>query len=466
VPSDKVRSWFRQPAVIAFAIGFCACLSVALVEGEKPFYYDSGTYWALADSFARDGSFSLLDFENNGLRGYGLPLVYFVLQQLSFLNDSHTVMVFNSAVFAAIAAVLVPRLARASWPRNEWTVLRRLALCGVLLVFWRGYLSFPLSDFPALALALLALVAVVSARSPAWMFVAGLAAGLALDFRPAYVMLIPILLVLATWSWLEVRRRGGALPRGRMAAALGAFALAFALVSLPQSLSNHEHLGTYSPVPGGSGLVDLQYTEGLRLQRYDTYVGGTVETARMEYLDPATEAIVEDLPGGTVEGTGGYARLVLEHPVTMAGVFLRHVVNGLDQRYPSGYVEETQDAGNRIWRFAGFMIVFLALVRVLWAPARRRLGEARWRYPAAWLLCGSSAIASAVETRFLLPSFVLATAVVLAPGGWPSPVGPREAGARRLLPAAAIAIAGVAFYALVWIIVGGATDHVSFQSGI
>lgn len=458
--SDRVRTWFAQPAAIAFGIGFCACLLVALVEGNKPFYYDSGTYWSLADSFTRDGSFSLLDFENNGLRGYALPLVYLVLKQLSFLGDSLTVRVFNSAVFALIGAVLLPRLAHISWPRQDWTVPRRLAVCAVLLVFWRGYLTFPLSDFPALALALLALVAVASARSPAWMLAAGLAAGLALDFRPAYVTLVPISLGLATWSWLEARRELGTVPWRRVAACFGAFAVAFAAVSLPQSLSNHEHLETWSPVPGGSGLVDLQYTEGLRLQRYDTFVGGTVENARMEYLDPETEAIVGELEDGVVEGTGGYARLVLEHPVTMAGVFLRHVVNGLDQRYPTVYVEELQGEGNRVWRFAGFLLVFLALARVLWPAARRRLGEARWRYPAALLLCGASAIASAVETRFLLPAFALATIVTLAPGGWPSPVGPR-----RWLPAAVLALAAVAFFAVIYMVVSGASDHLVLRPG-
>lgn len=463
--SERVRRWLTQPATVAFAIAFCACLLVALVEGEKPFYYDSGTYWALSDSFDQDGSFSILDFENNGLRGYGLPLVYFFLRKLSFLGDAHTVMLLNSALFAVIGAVLLPRLARISWPRQEWTVLRRLLVCGVLIVFWRGYLSFPLSDFPALAAALLALVALASARSPRWMLVAGLAVGLALDFRPAYVMLLPISLGLMAWSWLELRRRTGEVPWRRAALCLGAFGLAFALVSLPQSLSNHEHLDTYSPIPGGSGLVDLQYTEGLRLQRYDTYAGGTVETARMEYLDPSTESMVADLEGGSVHGTGGYAQLVLEHPLTMAGVFLRHLINGLDQRYPTVYVEELQDEGNRVWRFAGFLLIFLALLRVLWPTARGRLGEACWRYPAALLLAGSSAIASAVETRFLLPSFVLATVVVLAPGSWPSPVGSRELGVRRFLPAATIVLAAVAFYAVVWIVVSGATDHLVFRPG-
>lgn len=463
--SDRVRPWFAQPAAIAFAIGFCACLLVALLEGAEPFYYDSGTYWSLADSFTRDGSFSLLDFENNGLRGYGLPLVYFLLKNLSFLSDSLTVRVFNSAVFALIGAVLLPRLARISWPRQDWTVLRRLLVCAVLLVFWRGYLSFPLSDFPALSLALLALIAVASARSPAWMLVAGLAAGLALDFRPAYVMLVPVSLGLATWSWLEARREQGTVPWRRVAACFGAFAVAFIAVSLPQSLSNHEHLDTWSPVPGGSGLVDLQYTEGLRLQRYDTFVGGTVEDARMEYLDPETEAITGELEDGVVEGTGGYARLVLEHPVTMAGVFLRHVVNGLDQRYPTVYVEELQDEWNRVWRFAGFLLVFLALARVLWPAARRRLDEARWRYPAALLLCGASAVASAVETRFLLPAFALATIVTLAPGGWPSPVGRRRLGPRRWLPAAVLTLAVVAFFTVVYLVVSGASDHLVLRAG-
>ena len=461
--SKSAKRWLRSPAVTAFAAAFLAFALVALLQGEKPFYYDSGTYWSLAESFVEDGRFSLLNFENTGLRGYALPLIYFLVQKLAGVltdNASLMVMAFNSAVFALIGAVLAPRLARIAWPTIEWSVSRRLLLCGVILFFWHGFLSFPLSDFPALAAALLALVAASRSDSAGWMAVAGLAAGLALDIRPAYVLLIPIVIGLIAWDRLEQRRRVDLATCGRLALFLGGLIL----VSLPQSLSQHEHFDSYTPIPGGSSLVGLQYTEGLRLQRYDTYVGGGIEQARMTYLDRHTDEIVLGLEDGAVKDTGEYAQIVVEHPITMAGVFLRHLVNGLDQRYPTPYVERLQTGWNRPGRVLGFLIVFLALVRVAWPVTRRRLEPARWRYPAALMLCCATSAASAVETRFLLPVFLLCALLVVAPG-WANPVGPPALGLRRYRALAVMAVAGVAFFAVVWTIGGGATDSLTLGSG-
>ena len=454
--SQSAKRRLTSPAVIAFAAAFVAFLVVALLQGEKPFYYDSGTYWSLSDSFVKNGHFSFLNFENTGLRGYALPLIYFLVQKTAGVFTSNTslmVMVFNSAVFALIGAVLAPRLARIAWPAIEWSILRRLLLCGLILFFWRGFLSFPLSDFPALAAALLALIAVSRSDSLAWMAVAGLAAGLALDIRPAYLLLVPIVLVLAAWNYFERQRRLDLAAGGRLAL----FIAALILVSLPQSLSQHRYFDSYTPIPGGSSLVGLQYTEGLRMQRYDTYVGGTIAEARMTYVDHHTDAIVYDLDGGSVKDTGQYAKIVLEHPITMAGVFLRHIVNGLDQRYTTPYVEHLQTGWNRPGRILGFLIVFLALVRVIWPAARRRLQPARWRYPAALLLCCATSAASAVETRFLLPVFLLCAMLVVVPG-WPNPIGPAAAGLRRYRALAVMIATGIVFFAIVWTIVSGATD--------
>lgn len=464
--SQNAIRWARSPATVAAALAFAAFLIAALIQGEKPFYYDSEAYWALADTFAENGHFSLFDYGYNGLRGYALPLTYYVVQQAAGVvtsNDSLMVMGYNALVFALIGAALAPRLAEIAWPQLRWSVPRRLALCALLLTFWHGYLSFPLSDFPALAAALLALVAVSSFSSPGWMLAAGCAAGLALDFRPAYVLFVPGLLSLAVWGW-ATQRDTDRVGKGRLGLCIGLFVAGIVLISLPQSIAAHRRSGDYSPIPGGSGLAGLQYTEGLHLQRYDTFVGGTPEEARMNYFDPHTAAVVADLEGGEVSDTRQYVEIVFEHPVAMAGVFLRHIVNGLDQRYTTPYVEKLQTRWNRIWRFAGFLIVFLALVRVLWPAARRGLEPARWRYPAVLMLGSATSIASAVETRFMLPVFVLCAMLVLAPG-WPPLFASSGLGLRRYRTATLIAAAAALFYAGVWAIVSGATDNLQLGAG-
>jgi hypothetical protein len=452
--------WQRSPAATAFAVAFLVFLVTALLQGQKPFYYDSGAYWSLSESFVKAGHFSFLNFENTNLRGYGLPFVYFFVRNAGeFLGfaDATSVAIFNAALFAVIGAVLAPRLARVAVPSVEWGFGRRLLLCAILWIFWRGFLNYPLSDFVALALALLALGVVGSSVSiPSFALVGG-AAALALDVRPAYFLLVPTVIALYLWRWYADDERRSPLWIARF----GCLLAAVVLVSLPQSLSQHENFGTWTPIPGGNGLVALQYTDGLILQRYDTYVGGPESQAQMNYVDRDGIRILEGVENGVVKSTGQYAKLVVEHPVQMAGVFIRHLVNGLDQRYDTPYIEHLEGASNKVFRIAGFLIVFLALVRLAWPRSRRRLAPISWRYLLALLLCSVSSVASAVETRFLLPVFLLATILVILPG-WTTPIGPPELGPRRYLPTVAIAAGAVVFFGVVAIIVTGASDSLLF----
>ncbi len=47
---------------MAFVAAFVAVLAVALLQGAKPFYYDSLNYWMLGEMFTVHGSFSFLNF--------------------------------------------------------------------------------------------------------------------------------------------------------------------------------------------------------------------------------------------------------------------------------------------------------------------------------------------------------------------------------------------------------------------
>lgn len=451
----------RRPAAASFVIAFAAMLLVSLTHGPKPFHYDSGVYWTLGATFAPDGSFSLLNFDSP-LRGYLLPLVFDGLASIADglgWNASTIVKLFNSAVFAAIATVLAPKLAELAWPERRWGIGRRLALAALLIVFWRGYLDFPLSDFPALAAVLLALIAVARSDSPGWMLLAGISASAAVNMRPSYLLLLPVLAVLVGFAWWEHRAEAATVRRALCAVALVA---GFALIALPQSLATHRHHDSWSFVPGSAaGLSSLQYTEGLRMQRYDTYVG-TGNSPRMVFVDATGSRLLDQRQGGTVESAREYAELVLTHPATMLALFGRHVVNGLDQRYPTPYVETLDEGENRWLRLAGFVLVFLALARVAWPAARRRLGPAQWRWPVALLVCGATSIASAVETRFMLPAALLAYILVLA-GSWPNPLAARDgAGVRRFAAPAALLGAFVVFMVVVLSVVGSATEHLQF----
>lgn len=463
VRSPFSRAWLRaHPATVSFVVAFSVALLVVLLRGETRFYYDARVYWGLGDTFSVNGSFSLLNF-SSPLRGYLLPLAYHVIRvsgQALTLDDPTIAGVFNAATLALIATVLAPALAHAAWPHRRWGLWRRLGLTALLLIFWRGYLSYPLSDFPAFAAALLAIVA-VSKPTPARLLVAGLFTAAAIDLRPAYLLLAPIVVVLVAMSWWPERGAWRtALRRWMLCAA--ALLFGFVIVSLPQSLAMHRYFGTWSFIPGAPAkLTTLQFTEGMRLQRYDTYVGTGEAGPSMRFEDRSGARLVDEEAGGTIETVGEFLGVVAGHPITAAGVFGRHVINGLDQRYDTPYIKHLDRGENRWLRLAGFLLVFLALLRVLWPSARRRLGEARWRFPVALLLCGATAIASAVEARFLLPAQVLAYVLVLA-GPWPNPLERERRGVWRYRTVIVVLFSLAVFMAFVLSVVTSTTDSLRF----
>lgn len=113
-------------------------------------------------------------------------------------------------------------------------------------------------------------------------------------------------------------------------------------------------------------------------------------------------------------------------------------------------------------RLGGFLLVFLALTRVLWPAARRSLGPARWRYPVALLVCCLTSLPSAMETRYLLPVYLLSYILVLAPG-WPSPIAEDRIGLRRYRSAGAILVAYLLFMAVVWHVVSATSSHLQLR---
>jgi hypothetical protein len=449
------------PATAGFALAFTATLAVAMIQGPKLFYGDSGEYWSLASTFTRNGHFSLINFESP-VRGYGMPLIAHLLgalvKTLSW-SQSSIVKVFNALQFSLIGAVLVPQIAEHTWPERKWNLVRRLALAALLIIFWSGDLNYPLSDFPGLALVLLAIVAVAHADSPGWMLTAGAASGLAVDMRPAYLPAVPMLLVIVGLTWWR-RRAAGDTSRIHQALCVALLVIGFAGASLPQSLASHRHYRSWSFIPGGPAhLTEEQLTSGLYLQRYDTFATPARGAAPMPYFDTTGANLISEQPGQGITSVGQYLRLVEEHPVAIIGLTARHVVNGLDMRYSTVYVEHI-DSGGHLWlRVPGFLLVFLALVRMLWPTARRSLGPARWHYPVALLLCCVTSVVTAIETRYMLPVWLLCAMLVLTPG-WPSPISKDRRGLRRVRTLIVLVAAYLAFMAIVWHVVSGATARV------
>ncbi len=469
-PARTPRDRFGVPALAA-VISLALTLIWTLSETGRPFYFDSLNYWTLANTFVAQHHFSLLNFHDS-LRGYLYPLLAYVLQKIGIglsIGDSVMVRIFNALIVMSTGALLVPRLAELAWPQRRWGVGRRVLLTMLIMLMWSGFLMFPLTDLPALALALLALVACSAERtlSPPWMFVGGLASAATLDLRPAYLLLTPVVTVLVLFAWFQARRSDNPCHGRRLVCVVLAI-VAFALVSLPQALITHKTFHSWSIIPGTkAGLTALQYTDGAELQLYNTYVGEG-HSPGLDFLDPGGVLLLGKIPGGRITSLSQLGRLTIDYPHIMGALFIRHIINGLDQRYASPYITHLRITD---WwsRMLGFGLVLLALARLAWPPARRGLGVIRWRYILAVLVSGATAVASAVEPRFMLPVAVLSYATVLAPG-WLGLVRLRSRPGtemvihrRDVLSGAAIVVVAAALVVLIIVVVHATNHHLVYD---
>lgn len=384
--------------IVAAAYGVHFALS-----GYDRFYWDAQHYWELGHEFSRNGSFTPLEFDDP-IRPYALPLLCYGLQSVADLigvSDVTIMRIWGALLAATLGVLVAPRLARALFPGAAIGWWRVIALNGLVFLFWRDHFQFPLSDFPALLLASIAVIGFLRA-TPVGYVVAGAGFGLAAMVRPSYSFAAIAAVVAAA-----VRERSGSLLRGVVAPAL--VLVAVALVSLPQVAINHHHRGTWSPgVPEASETTLIVLRLGLVAQRAQTYVGPPQRypSQLVLYHDPIGKRILDGRTVSSVTSNGDYARLVLANPPLAVASYALHVFNGLDVRYPTPYV---RDLGERplVLPVLGFTLLFLAVARLALPSARNALGDIRWIGIVLLLVPLLSVVAIPVDPRYYVSLHLL-----------------------------------------------------------
>lgn len=262
---------FRAATFVAFVLA-------TLARGPGPFKWDAAHYWAATQAMV--GALPAVPAGYWELRGIFTPFIYAPAAALTrIVGDQHAgwaVVLQNSIVLAAAGVFLLPAVLRIWRP-----VTTPLVVIGAILlwVVTSGFAAYPLVDiYPALAIVGL-FVLVRSDRR--WVLaVAGVLAGIAMNIRPAYLLVI-ILVVITVVIWKRV---------------LGVlFAAGVAVALLPQIVMNVIRTGSWNPLPTGSdALVTLQAGFAAYVVRYDTMIGD--ESARQFYCSPEMARLVGDHP--------------------------------------------------------------------------------------------------------------------------------------------------------------------------
>ncbi|GAA3252950.1 hypothetical protein ACFO1B_45040 [Dactylosporangium siamense] len=396
-----VRERQRHRTTRWAGLGPAAALFTATVaQGPAGgFVYDAARYFngSLAlftdAGVAREGD---LDF-----RGALTPVVYApaaLAEHLVGGAGRYAVLVENAVLVAVIGAVLLPGLgpglAGRRGPAAGWLCAVPTWLCAVLtwLVAAR-FAPFPLMDLPAAAAFLTAARLALGDRTRWALPAAGVAAGVTLNLRPAYLLPLAVL-----GGLLAVTRRW---PAAWFAAGVLAGSLPQLAVNLARGLSL-----SLTP-PGTAGLAGFQAGYASYVVRYDTVTTGG--PPQQFYCDPSLAGAVAGHP---VHSTGGLVGALAGNLPGSVLFLLEKVAAALAWSFSTPY--STAATAERYELAVPVVLIVAAGIGALCrTPGARAL---------AVLAAGvcASLMTSATETRFALPLVLLGVAgcALLAPPAW------------------------------------------------
>lgn len=244
----------HNSAIVIFGI----FVGATLMLGTGAIAYDATVYWGGAQDIVAGA----LVFADMDFRGILTTVVYVPAAAVTAMLGTDlapfAILLQNAIVLGASAVFLLPRLVRCWRPISS-----RAELFGIVL-FWIvtvGFAPYALMDiYPILALFML-LTLFQSKRVYAMIF-AGALAGIAINLRPAY--LVPVILIaLVAVVW----RRWSSLL----------FVTGIGLGLVPQLLVNVLVFNEWTIWPARSGdLIALQTSYASYIVRYDTLVYATV----------------------------------------------------------------------------------------------------------------------------------------------------------------------------------------------
>lgn len=148
----------------------------------------------------------------------------------------------------------------------------------------------------------------------------------------------------------------------------------------------------------------------MQYQRYDTYVGdySVHQNPQVYFIDPVGTAILEKLNIDNFYSWADYIKVFIKYPVSVIGIYVRHLVNILLPCWPSIYITDL-DNSKIIYALISYTICFVIVVALL----KKYINECKTliRFipllvPMVFILPG------AVEVRFFIAGYIMSFCIV------------------------------------------------------
>lgn len=381
---------------------------------------DAQSYWNRSLEFIVDGQFSFTNYASL-LRGYVFPFILLLQRGFGVLPQTVEMFCWALTFMMMIAAIVVyqlPWIARNLFGK-ELSGRKILALEILFCIFWQGNLLYPLSDFYAVFFLNYAIILFYKLNrfysEYSWIknvimaFAMGICVYITYSIRAMYVFFAIAVFVVFFIQNIKKNIKKTALV-------LGAALLGCLFVSIPQIAINNVHASKLSPLVlgerNGEKINNKQLYWGLYYSRYETYVGDpdVYPHAGVIFEDKAGKAIIEK--EGLQDLTPVQAiKLYLKYPFDIIGIYGRHLLNAMDNRFPELYITDLYKS--RIGYMLGNYCIWFAFF-IFWSAQRRVKGTTvrqgicnRWQYIGLMVLSSFVMLAGAIEIRFFLPIYCM-----------------------------------------------------------
>ena len=310
-----------------------------------------------------------------------------------------------------------------------------------MIVFYRGYLPYLMSDFVSAIFCLAAVVLVLDSPTKLKIFFAGILCSATLNIRMAYILVLPVLFInIAITSYIAHKKQDLEIKRilTKLMAVSILFIAGFMLVGVSQLIVNNRTDGSLSVFPkgivqvpevfptdtiliplGNSNITTFQLSVGLSLQRYETRLIKNKNPA-MYFHDADGERLIRKyLP---IESPKDYLYIWKKEPLAMSKINSRHLLNGFDANYAGPFPTRSEKIPlpfKLLWYFTFSFTIIVFLINAATRLIKKQpLIRTKRLYTIMIITLATfvTTIPSAIEPRFFifptLISFTIFTGMV------------------------------------------------------
>lgn len=418
---------FKENYISAFLVLFIYCLS----RENYPFCHDSNGYWAYGKFFEKNNQFSITNYDN-ALRGYLFPLFnygIFKLGQLLHVSEVNSFRFFSSLFYAYLIVEIIPLFISEVFEKTlEYR--KRIIILVLFFIFWRGYVLYPLTDFIAFSLMITAAMLLLRIYKTKRIklricFLIGALVFSCLNLRPSYIITLVPFLIISTFLIFSIKfqEEKRVLTCFKSIIPISMIFLGMFLMALPQIVINNVHFQTTSPFVqmekyfNGKNLMLSKLYNGLTIQKYETYIGKEYDSSVALLNDVTGKEIISSEKITEINSYSDYFKLVLKHPIHFFQIYIKHLFNGLDIRFPTPYVVKFHSyIESTMIQLINFTIIYLTILLLGDKLKKRTLfGNI---YSILFLLVivlpGFISLPTEPEVRFYMPLSILFISLVVA----------------------------------------------------